>query len=281
MSLKDTLRKAASLVVELPPEAPKPFNYQSQGDDSDAQTPQSSAAAAVAAALAAGGDDNTSGSGAVSEAEAPSPALKTASTAPVSPAVVPSASRPKTIEQIVRDSSGPNLDEIAARLPSAAGALGADGNLDFSALYQAANLPQTPFTAEQTVDMIGSLPQSLPLDIKRQTVQVTLDALGKAIGATAETIVADTSRKLAALAAYSDNFAQSTDTLAQEAEAEIADLMARAEAKKGEILAARQTQDTITQQCRREADRLDDVLEFFSKDIFPSRHAEGASVAGE
>ena len=181
----------------------------------------------------------------------------------------------------MRDSSGPNLDEIAAHLPSAAGALGADGNLDFSALYQAANLPQTPFTAEQTVDMIGSLPQSLPLDIKRQTVQVTLDALGKAIGATAETIVADTSRKLAALAAYSDNFAQSTDTLAQEAEAEIADLMARAEAKKGEILAARQTQDTITQQCRREADRLDDVLEFFSKDIFPSRHAEGASVAGE
>lgn len=259
MSLGDKLRKAASLFVELPPQdetASSPAYAGSVYANDELVPPRSSASAAVAAALAAGSDDT----------EAPT-------------ATPPASGGAKTIEQIVRDSDGPNLDEIAASLPSAAGALKSDGTLDFAALYSAANLPITPFTAEQTVDMLQSLPQALPLDMKRQTVQVTLSAMGKAIGATPESILADTSRKLAALAAYSDNFAQSTNAFASETEAEIAALMAQAEEKRSAILAARQQQTVISDQCTREADRLDDVLEFFSMDVFPSRLATTAPAS--
>ncbi len=277
MSIADTMRKALSLVVELPPEEkaayPFPSRQKTGSDETNENAPRNSAAAAVAAALAAGNEDATPAASETVEARPfPSPVNNSLDGLMASPPA------PKTVEQIVRESDGPNLDEIAAQLPSAAGALKSDGTLDFAALYQAAHLPPSPFTAEQTVDMLNSLPQTLPLDVKRQTVQVTLSAMGKAIGATPETIVADTSRKLAALAAYSDNAAQSANAYSEETEKEIAALLAQAEEKRAAIAAARAQQTAITEQCSREADRLDDVLEFFSLDVFPSRLATNAGA---
>ncbi len=115
------------------------------------------------------------------------------------PAAATGGGTAKTVEQIVRETEGPNLDAITVAASASPPVMTADGATDFSAIYRQANLPAAPFTAEQMLEMLASLPQELPLDTKRQTVKVTLGAMGKAIGATPETIVADASRKLAAL----------------------------------------------------------------------------------
>jgi hypothetical protein len=127
------------------------------------------------------------------------------------------------------------------------------------------------------LDMLASLPKELPLDTRRQTVNVTFGALGKSVGATPETVVADASRKMAALAAYGDFLKKRTEQFVSGGEAEIARLEAQIEEKRKGILNARQQLAKATQVCQSESDRLDDVLEFFSLDIPPSKYASGTT----
>lgn len=248
MDLSSKLRKAASLFVELPPEPEAPTPPTAPATH-EGVSPEMSDIDRRLAAM----NQNLSSMNA-----APAP-VQTQS--------------PRTVEQIVRDADGPNLDQINVPSSAPPPVLTGDGRVDFSALYQQAGLPPTPFTAEQTLDMLTSLPQQLPLETRRQTVQVTLGALGKTIGATSETIVADASRKLAALAAYSESVAKDTADFLAAAEFEIAALQAQIEEKRGGIMAAREKQAQVAQLCATEADRLDDVLEFFSLDSGASRYA--------
>ena len=219
LDLREKLRKAAGLFIELPPEE--------QSDERDA----------------------------VRERERPT----------------------ATVEEIVRESDGPNLDAIsvpaihAATEPTALS--DADGRLDFSPVYESAGLPPAPFTAEQAVEMLRSLPAELPLAMRRQTMGVALNAMGKSIGATPESIVADASRKLAALAAYGESLSRKTAESVANAELEIAALQAQIAAKKQEIADAQQGMAQTLAVCHSESDRLDDVLEFFSLDVPPSKHA--------
>jgi len=177
----------------------------------------------------------------------------------------------KTVEQIVRESEGPNLDEIKSTASTAP--IAEDGVVDFAAIYQSAALPAAPFSAEQMLDMLSSLPPELPLDTKRQTVKVTLGALGKTMGATPETIVTDASRKLAALHAAVENLSHQTDAFVAGAEVEIAALQAQIEEKRQAMQAAKHKLVKLTQGCDVESHRLDDVLEFFSLDVAPSKYA--------
>lgn len=177
----------------------------------------------------------------------------------------------KTVEQIVREADGPNLDEIASRAPDVA--VAADKTVTPDDIYAAAKLPPSAFGAEQMLDMLQSLPKELPLDTKRATVKVTLSALGKSAGATAETIVADASRKMAALAAYSEHLTRRATEFATREEASIAELQKQIEAKRASIVQSRQNSERAMQSCKAEAERLEDVLEFFSLDVAPSKHA--------
>lgn len=231
MSLRDTLRRAASLLVELPPEeAPVPAPVGSELRD-----------------LLAELESETS--------------------------VAPPPARPRTVEQVVREAAGPNLGDIAVPASAPPPVIGAEGAVDFGALYRHANLPSAPFTAEQMLDMLASLPAELPLDTRRQTVTVTLSSIGKSIGATPETIVADASRKLAALVAYQEGLAQQTAESVSTDELEIAALQAKIEAKRAAIQSAQRKLQEVSRVCTAESDRLDDVLEFFSLDVPPSRYA--------
>ncbi len=248
MGLHDALRKAAGLLVELPPEEPEPVAAPAPGEDLDAKL---AAVDARLKGLQAGG--------------------------PVPPAPT------KTVEQIVRDAPGPNLDQIRVApepddepAPAAAG-----GPSDFAPIYKRAGLPETPFTAEQMLDMMASLPADLPIEVKRQTVKVTLGALGKSIGATPETIVADASRKLAALASYSEALGKHTTEVISRTNFEIAALQAQIEEKRKAIQAAQAKNARITEACNAESGRLDDVLEFFSLDVPPSRHAPSGEAGGQ
>lgn len=141
---------------------------------------------------------------------------------------------------------------------------------EFAAIYAEAGLPTVPFSAEEMRDLLRSLPAELPLPMRQQTIKVTLDALGRTVGANADTIVADASRKTDALAAYTGRLTEETTRSVAEAEAEIAALEAQSQDKRRTIRQARARLEETVQQCRTEADHLGDVLEFFS----PTGHAE-------
>jgi hypothetical protein len=215
MPLRDTLRKAAGLLVELPPEPPS-------------TAPKTTAA----------------------ELDQLLQELDSGSTPPSRPQ--PAA---KTVDQIVREAEGPNLDEIKVSAGSVAPAVGPDGKADFAPIYQQSGLPPASFTAEQMLDMLNSLPPELPLDTRRQTVKVTLNAIGKNIGATPETIVADASRKLAALNAYLEHLSQETGEFVAATEREIAALQAQVEEKRKSMQAAQEKQTQSRRLCDAESDR--------------------------
>jgi hypothetical protein len=239
MGLRDTLRKAAGLLVELPPEEPEtPETPKASRPMNDAEIDARLAAVDKALSAANGAPPST-----------------------------------RTVEQIVRDAPGPNLEDIRVPASASPPTAAPDGKMSFASIYQHANLPPAPFTAEQMLDMLASLPPELPLETKRQTVKVTLASMGKAIGATPDTIVADASRKLAALAAYADAVAKQSAELTTAANLEIAKLQAEIEEKRKAIEKAQQIQAQVTKMCEAESDRLDDVLEFFSLDVPPSKNA--------
>ena len=257
MSLKDAMRKAAGLLVELPPES----------GAASGEASEDSAVSDIDELLAK--VDRT--------AEAVS-RIETGPVPPPPPPIKGQKAETKTVEQIVRDAAGPNLDEIKAA-PAKAPLVAPDGKVNLPAIYQHAGLPTTPFSAEQMLEMLSSLPAEVPLDTKRQMVKVTLGALGKSMGATPETIVADASRKLAALDAYIGHLTQQTDNFVSSAEADIEALQKQIEDKRRGIESARQKLTHLTQVCDNESQRLDDVLEFFSLDLPPSKYAGQAGDA--
>ena len=182
------------------------------------------------------------------------------------------APKTKSVADIARETDGPDLDKVqvdGAALPST----DASKPLDFPAIYRAAKLPEIGFGAEQMLETLASLPQELPLATKRATVKAMLGTIGKTTGATPETLVADASRKLAALQSFSAFMDRKTNDSVAAGEAQIAELQAQIEAKRTEILNARTELARIHQSCEAEADRLDDVLEFFSLDQGASKYA--------
>lgn len=193
---------------------------------------------------------------------------------PQAPAEPQPVAVPKTAEQIVRDAPGPNLDDIK---PIATGPttpiIDQSGNVNFNAIYDLAKLPPSPFSAEQVLELLATLPADLPIESKRSTVKITVNAMAKATGVTTESIVADASRKLAALAAYAKSYSDQATQFTTKADAEIAALLAEIEQRKRSIEDAKAKQAQMVQACTHETDRLDEVLEFFSLDVHPSKYA--------
>jgi hypothetical protein len=235
MSLRNTLRKAASLLVEMPEEE-APLEM----EDLEAPTHRQ----------------------AVGEVNRVMETLDTGN---------PSA-HAKTVEQIVRDAPGPNLDQVQVAEPPPS-ILNPDGTVNFVALYQSSNIPSAPFSAERVLETLNALPAELPIETKRQTVKVLIQAMGTSSGATMENIVSDASRKLAALAAYAEHVNKQAGEFITKAETDILDLERQIEERRKAIATAQERKGRITQLCTTESERLDDVLEFFSLDVPPSRYA--------
>ncbi len=233
MSLFSTLRKATSLLIEMPPDA--------------------------------GRADATLRSDDVSTDDIPLPENARLSYDMDAP-------KSKSVADIARESEGPNLEEVQVdeeALPSTQ----PDKPLDFPAIYRAAKLPEVGFGAEQMLETLASLPQELPLETKRATVKAMLSTIGKTTGATPETLVADASRKLAALHSFAQFMSKKTNDSVAQNETSIAELQAQIEEKRSAILNARNELSRVTQSCELESDRLDDVLEFFSLDQGASKYA--------
>ena len=140
-----------------------------------------------------------------------------------------------------------------------------DDRVDFQVIYRKAGLPAAPFTAEETLDMLSSLSPELSPHTRKHTVLVTLGAMGKAIGATPETICADGSRKVEALNAKIDKTNAETHEFATNSEREIATLQAQIAEKQAAIETAKQRQKLIVDACKSEGSRLTELLEFFGQ----------------
>lgn len=182
----------------------------------------------------------------------------------------------KSVEQIVRDTPGPNLDEIKIPEPeptTASTPAAPAGQVDFVSVYAKAGLTPSPFSAEQAWDVINSLPPELPLDARRATVQATLSAMGKAMGVNTETVIADAGRKVAALSAYEDVLTHQAKTYTGAIESKIAGLEREIAMYKTEIEQTQAMLASAIEKCDAESAKLDDVLEFFSLDQGVSRNA--------
>ncbi|AIE84295.1 hypothetical protein [Fimbriimonas ginsengisoli] len=238
MRISDTLKKAAGLFVEIDEPNPEEEFYKAM------RSPV---------------------------APATDPAVPAAPTPPA-PAPKPTPA-PRTVEQIVREAPGPNLDEIKVSASQTGPVVSPDGTVDFQAIYKLANLPGCPFDAEQMLELLATLPQELPIETKRATVKVTVNAMSQSTGVNAEAIVADASRKLAALATYAQSFVQQVDQYVSKTELEISALEQEIAKRRQSIEDFKAKQTRVSEACHTESDRLDDVLEFFSLDVAPSKYA--------
>ena len=256
MSLREVLRKAAGLLVELPPdEETGGGGDPGAAGDAGAGKPGVPDAGKAGDSIAA----KTGGTGAGGESiDVIFDRMNRANQAREGP-----SPQVKTVGEIARDTAGPNLEDVKIPGP-VPDAVAPDGAVDLQAVYRGAELPEAPFSAEQLLEIIATLPAELPLETKRQTVRVTLNAMGKTIGATPETVVADASRKLAALAVFVEKVGDETDRLAAQTEQEIAQLSARIEEQRQAMDAAREKRAKVEQACEGESKRLHDALEFLS-----------------
>lgn len=207
-------------------------------------------------------------------------ALSEAESAPKPTSVDPAIASPrparKSIEQILKETEGPSLEEIKPTVKEETPqqpVMGPDGTVNYAAIYQLANLPVASFTAENVLELLASLPAELPIESKRATLKVTLGALGKTSGASSESVVADASRKLAALASYAQSYAKQASDYVDLASQEITRLETQIAERKKAIEQAKSKAALMVSACDQESDRLDDVLEFFSLDAPPSKFA--------
>ncbi len=179
----------------------------------------------------------------------------------------------KSAEQILKDTEGPELSEVKAPAPENVQPIRPDGTVDFDAIYRMAQIPTSPFGADQVLEILKSLPADLPIESRRATVRVTLQAMQATSGISAEGVVADTTRKLASLASYLESFSGQVDEFQTRTAGEIARLtaeIARIQESSTQAVAKR---ELLVAACEAESDRLDDVLEFFSLDTGTSKFA--------
>jgi hypothetical protein len=150
-----------------------------------------------------------------------------------------------------------------------------NGNVvDFSPIYNEAQIPTAPLSAEEFLKMLADLGEDIPLTAKRTMAGTMLKALAKNTpGLTSVTIVNDALAKIKALAAYNDGVKTQLDSFVADREKAIAEAQARIESEKKAMETAKQRVAQITTWCEDEGNVLDDVLEFFSSDTGASRLA--------
>jgi hypothetical protein len=178
-----------------------------------------------------------------------------------------------SVKEIVDKTDGPNLDEISLTEEQAREGLAPGGIPNFEKVYANASLPKSSFGAEQALDVMASLPHDLPLEVKRTTVQATLTAMGKAMGVDTESVVADASRKMAALSAFEDSLNLQSKRFIATMTAEIEAHQAKIAELSAKIDESKKSLETALAKCHEENEKLDDVLEFFTLDIGASKNA--------
>ena len=154
---------------------------------------------------------------------------------------------------------------VAAAVPvDDASPVDADGLVDFERLYGQAGVPAVPFTAEQALDMLHNMPAGVSEEARHQVINVTLSALGKSVGGTPEAIVADATRKQAALQRFRQTRGDQLVDLTSAAEAHLAELQKEIAKSQAIIESAKQQYQRLSENCKSQEALLDTVVDFFS-----------------
>lgn len=190
-------------------------------------------------------------------------------------------STPMPLETAIAKQPGPNIDSVSVTLPPPASKPAdefvmpkkrEDGSWDFSPIYVHSNLQPPAFTAEQARDIISSLPASLPLDIRRETVSKTIGAIGKTLGITPEVIASDAALKIVAVEDFRGKIQQRFSEYETKAQQAIAEYEKKIAETKLSIESAKTRSADVMNACDTEIDKLDDVTEFFTLDSGSSKH---------
>lgn len=195
------------------------------------------------------------------------------STPRANPTPAPVQTQTMSVKQIVEKTEGPNLDEITLTDEQAKEGLAPGGVPNFDKVYSNASLPKSSFGAEQALEVIDSLPADLPLNVKRATVHATLSAMGKAMGVDTDSVVADASRKMAALGAFEDSLNMQSKRFIEAMTIEIQAHQAKITELNARIDESNKSLQNALSLCATENHKLDEVLEFFTLDIGASKNA--------
>lgn len=195
-------------------------------------------------------------------------------------------STPVPLADAIAKQPGPNIDSVSVNLPPASKPADEfvmpkkreDGTWDFSPIYAHSNLQPPAFTAEQARDIIASLPSSLPLEVRRETVSKTVGAIGKTLGITPDVIASDAALKIAAVEDFRQKINQRFGEYETKAQQAIAEYERKIAETKISIESAKTRSAEVMTACDSEIDKLDDVTEFFTLDTGSSKHV---AVTGE
>ena len=140
----------------------------------------------------------------------------------------------------------------------------ADGLINFEVLYTQAGVLTVPFTAEQALDMLSHMPAGVSEEARQQVINVTLAALGRSVGGTPEAIVADATRKQAALQKFRQTRGDQLVELTSTAEERIVDLQGEIAKSQAIIEKAKRQYQILSDACAAQETQMDKVVDFFS-----------------
>jgi hypothetical protein len=141
--------------------------------------------------------------------------------------------------------------------------LAADGRLNFTSIYKLANLPEVPFTAEQVLEMLNALPGDLPLESRRAALAVTLKTLGRTNGASEDSVLADATRKVQALATFAESYTDQANQYILRTQHDVEMMESEIEKRQRGIDEATNRQTHMVEACQAEADRIERLFAFF------------------
>ena len=141
-----------------------------------------------------------------------------------------------------------------------------DSELDFAELYAHFGIVRAAFSAEQLAQIIANLPDELDADGRRETVRAVLGAL-EAQGVTPEKVVADATRKIAAINAAIGQIEARANENVENLEARIADLQQQLDAARREIIETRTRQSRLKHECEDKLGQMTTTREFFGPTV--------------
>lgn len=215
-----------------------------------------------------GGSSRPTTQGSTAQVTAGSPANLSRSGGASSPgATLTAGSSPATVNPPPEVPPAPEAPPAQSAPPPSPGP--APVKISFAAIYEEAGFSSVQCTAEKMLDFVGRLPPELSMDQKQVTVMGWLETMGRDLGATSETIVADARGKVAILISHVDKLSTQTRQIVSDTSAEIAALQLQIEEKRKAIEDAQRKEAETVQACQVEANRLQSILKFFGADTTP------------
>jgi len=140
------------------------------------------------------------------------------------------------------------------------------GEVDFDQLYQQAGITsEGKFTVEKALEMIRKYPGDMPLETKRVSARIALEAMGK----TSKEVLTDAAEKVQALDAYVETGSKEVQTCNSEADTRIAELQKQIEDWKNVKAAKNLQQEQLEAACKGRAEDIRQVIDFFTPDVAP------------